>query len=425
DEFRAKGNTTAEPATPEWRSLARMLAGVQLEVLDRVAERDAGNFAGKPQHPALSEPPNPAPTRDAMAVRILCPDSTKPLSQLAEQCAEEKGAKSATAYEYAVAARMFEELLGEAKPAYRITRRDVIEYKNALRETPSNYTKRFPDRTLPAAIAANKDRKLPFPTLNVTTINDKWIPRLHSLLQWCVNNEIIPDNPAAGVKVERKAHAGAPSREPFTPGDLTKIFGPPGFVPRKPYGEKQWALLIALFTGMRASEIAQLKLDSVRHERGILCFAIEEETKNQASRRLTPAHSTLIALGLEKRVASLRAARRTHLFPDWFAHGERLLATARATNKVVKQPFSQIIPRWFNRTYLPKVDITDDRKVFHCFRHTLKTALARAGVPRSVSDDITGHDDSTAGGAYIHDTSIEAMKEAIERLQFDGFNLKQ
>ena len=48
----------------------------------------------------------------------------------------------------------------------------------------------------------------------------------------------------------------------------------------------QWALLISLFAGTRAAELAQIKLDGIRQERGVLVFTIEERTKNRKSRRL-------------------------------------------------------------------------------------------------------------------------------------------
>jgi hypothetical protein len=50
-------------------------------------------------------------------------------------------------------------------------------------------------------------------------------------------------------------------------------------------------------------------------------------------------------------------------------------------------------------------------------------ASVTLGVPRSMQDDLCGHDDNSAGAAYVHDTSVEAMKEAIEKLRFDGFEL--
>jgi len=38
-------------------------------------------------------------------------------------------------------------------------------------------------------------------------------------------------------------------------------------------------------------------------------------------------------------------------------------------------------------------------------------------------DDLCGHDDNSAGAVYIHGESVEEKKFAIEKLQFDGFNL--
>jgi hypothetical protein len=140
--------------------------------------------------------------------------------------------------------------------------------------------------------------------------------------------------------------------------------------------------------------------------------------------RIVPAHSTLIRLGLRERVNSLRKAGHAHLFPEWFATGETAKSRASAVERTVNQTFSQFIPRQFNRTYLKNVGITDPKKVFHSFRHTLKTALSLAGVSREVSNNITGHDDSSAAGGYIHDVSIEEMKVALESVQFDGLDLE-
>jgi integrase len=174
---------------------------------------------------------------------------------------------------------------------------------------------RFPGSTLPEAIKLNKARAKPFKPLNPTTINDKWLSRLRSLLGWCADNEVIPDNPASGIKVDA-AKTGERPRVPFTPSDLARIFAPPLFAPGKPLGEFQWALLVALHQGFRASEIAQIRLDSIRHERNVLVFAIEEETKNLASVRLVPVHSTLLRLGLREHISTLRKAGKDRLFPN-------------------------------------------------------------------------------------------------------------
>lgn len=416
--FRLRGHTNVEPSSPEFRKTAMALAVAEYEILAVSAARDDGDFTAATTHPLLAEdkPLEKEPT----SPRILGPLSTKPLSEIVPLMMAEKKARPASVYEYDVATRMFEEHLGETRPVYTITRRDVLSYKTALMETPANYTKRFPNTPLPEAIRLNKARAKPFPVLNATTINDKWLARLQSAFKWCMLNDVLPDNPASGIKVDQIAGTAAP-RVPFTPGDLAKIFAPPLFRNGVTLGERQWMLLIALHTGFRASEIGQLKLDSVRQERGVLAFAVEEQVKTRGSARLTPVHSTLIRLGLKEYVAALRAAGETHLFPEWYRAANAIPPSG--ADRVRNLPYSQVLPRWFNRSYKPSVGINDDRKVFHSFRHTLKTALSRAGVPRSISDDITGHDDQTAGGKYVHETSIEAMRDALEKIHFDGFTL--
>lgn len=416
--FRLRGHTETTPASPEFRKTAMALAIAEHEALAVSMARDEGDTAAATAHPflAAAQPLELAP----VSPRILGPLSTKTLSEIVSVMMIEKKAQPASVYEYQVAVRMFEEHLEEPRPVYMIARRDMLSYKAALMDTPANYTKRFPNTPLPEAIKRNKARATPFPVLNATTINDKWLARLQSIFKWCVLNDVLPDNPASGVKVDQIAGTAAP-RVPFTPGDLTKIFAPPLFREEGVLGERQWATLIALHTGFRASEIGQLKLDSVRHERGVLVFAVEEQVKTRGSARLTPVHSTLIRLGIEKRVAALREDGETHLFPDWY--DKATAAPKSGADRARNTPFSQVLPRWFNRTYLPSVGINDDRKVFHSFRHTLKTALSRAGVPRSISDDITGHDDQTAGGKYVHETSIEAMGAALEMIHLDGFTL--
>jgi integrase len=193
-----------------------------------------------------------------------------------------------------------------------------------------------------------------------------YLSKLHSVLGWCVRNDIIESNAATGVSVERVADNGDDDRKPFSPGDLAKIFAPPLFGSGAPVTaeieERRWTLLLALFAGARASECARIKLDDIQTLRDVLTVTIEGETKNRASnRRIVPVHSTLIALGFETRVAKLRAAGAKHFFPEWYTAGNR---TGR---------FGRFIPRWFNEHYKVKLGIADKLKVFHSLRHNFTT----------------------------------------------------
>ena len=423
DMLAANGNVKAQFGSTEWRIMARQQAAIQLEVENRKDERDRGEGDSAPRHPLLTLKPEPVVANDPLAIRMIGPDSAKSLSEILPKFINENGAASQTNYERKMVARLFEEHLGEPKPLYRVTRRDVFSFKDALQELPSNHAKRFPGMKLPEAIKANKARATPYAPLDPKTVNDKHLSKLRAMLNWCVNNDVIPDNPANGIKIKTVKVRERP-RLPFTPSDLTKIFSPKLFDTSKAFNEQQWAAVCALFTGTRASELAQVKLDSVRHERGCLVIAIEEETKNIGSQRLIPVHSTLTALGFEKHVAKLRAEGATHLFPNWYRKGVEAKRTAeRRGNTTLNLYFPRFIPKAFCVTILPKVGVHDDRKTWHSFRHTFKTGLARAGVPRSMQDDLCGHADNSAGAGYVHGESVEAMKEAIEKLRFDGFVL--
>jgi integrase len=420
DSFHHRGNTTVQRGSAEWRKLAADLAAIQLEVLRRADERDTGIFDEQSKHPHLA--PATAQPNDPLAARMIGPDSAKTLTELLTDFMKERKASASNNYEHTVTVRMFGEVQGDDLPAYKITRQHVQKFKKALAEAPSNYTKRFPGKTLLEAIVANSARKAPFPILSSKTVNDKYLSKLHAFFAWCVRNDVIPDNPAALIKVDIVGDEGG--RVDFKPNDLSRIFAKDRFAAKGELGEFEWATLISLFSGLRASELAQTQLDSIRHERGILCFVIEEKTKNKNSQRLVPVHDQLVSLGLEKRIARLRKQKETHLFPDWYKDGMRAKAEATKKGKLtLNHYFPRFIPKTFNNTYLPAVGIDEPRKTWHSFRHTFKTGLKRAGVTKDLRDELCGHKDYSAGAGYEHDQSVEAMKAAVERLHFDGLDL--
>jgi hypothetical protein len=275
DRYRKQGNTDAVFGTPEWRELAQALAGVHLETMRLKQAHDTGDFAAQPKHPLLVKK---ATAEDPASARMLGPDSERTMSDLAEQFAKEKATSARTRHDNRITIRMLEEQIGEPLPIYRLTRQHVHAFKRTLADAPANYTKRFPGMTLPEAVKANKGRAKPYPLLDARTVNDKYLSRLHAFLNWAVRGDIIPDNPSAGIKVEAVKDS-QPPRVNFSPGDLTRLFGE-HFAPGGKWDEQEWAMVISLFGGMRASELAQTKLDSIRTERGVLVLAIEEETKN-------------------------------------------------------------------------------------------------------------------------------------------------
>lgn len=398
--LRRKGRA---PSVPR-RELLRILAEVQIEALERFEARDAGKVREpEPRHVLLNEP-DPVP-KSLPGQRQ--PESggmtlSSALSEFHKERTAGGGTLAAkTMEEHKNAVRMFNEFMGGDTPLKSITKKSVIDYKQALLVTPNRYTMRFPGLTLPQAIKANGKLDESIPTLAPKTINMKWLSHLSSILQWASNNGHIEINPAQGIRVDTgsKVHR-EPSYLPFTRDELKMIFGHPMFADPSSYGLNQWALLVMLYTGVRnSSEMASMALDNIFEEQGVPVFYLAEASKNQRSKRLVPIHKDLVTIGFLDYVATLRKSGQSLLFPEW----------AKRRDKVND---------WFNTTFLPSLGLKSKQKVFYSFRHTLATELARAGVPRELSKMISGHAPQEVASVYIHASPVTLMAEALNKVTF-------
>lgn len=400
DALQAKGLAPAVPRA----DLLKALAEVQLDALTVSEARDRGTVAVPEPKSELLTAPEPAAPATAPADRGKGATLSEVLKAFhGERTAGNRTLSEGTMGEHKVAVRMFEEFMGAAVPVRSITRADMLGYKQALLKTPNRYSLRFKGMTLPQAIKANAKRKEPFATLDPQTINMKWLSHISTILKWASNNGYVDANPASGVRVDEGHGFKEPSRVPFSPDDLKAIFGSDLFKNPAKYGTHQWALLVALYSGARSSsEIARIRLDDIYKEQEIDVINLSLASKNVRSKRIVPIHPALIKLGFLDYADKLRQKGKERLFPDW-------------------EPEDKV-NRWFLRTYKAEVGIHDNRKVFHSFRHTLKTALARYGVNRDVSDMITGHKDQSVGGIYIGDqavTMVQAMNDGLKRVDFN------
>jgi integrase len=231
-------------------------------------------------------------------------------------------------------------------------------------------------------------------------------------------------NPFKGMKLitdERDAEG----REFFDAADLRAIFSTKvyndGARPRGGRGEAAfWLPLIALLSGARQNEIAQLRVDDLRQdpETGVWYFAIGTEggrsIKTASSRRKVPVHPHLVAVGLLRyRQSIIERARgdtgRPDLWPGLVADTEGRRAGSWS--------------KWFNRYLRDAAKVTDASKVFHSFRHTMKRLARDAGLTEETHDALTGHSGGGVGRSYGkgRDHSggfgLTALAEAMSRIE--------
>jgi integrase len=154
------------------------------------------------------------------------------------------------------------------------------------------------------------------------------------------------------------------------------------------------ALLVAmaLYTGARLGELAQLLVADVRELHGVWIAHITREgsdlksTKTEGSQRVVPIHPDLIKLGFLKYHASIAKRGEAQLFPE-------IKPDARGF-------FSGNPSRWFNK-YFRQIKVKTGKDVnFHSFRHSAADAFRRAGIADEQFGPLLGHTKSTTTGRY-------------------------
>ena len=210
-------------------------------------------------------------------------------------------------------------------------------------------------------------------------------------------------------------------RSPWSTEQLHTLFRSPYFTGYKSPHRKHvagdmltkdalyWLPLVALYTGMRIEEIAQLAIDDIKcNDDNIWIINITDaksfqQLKNQSSKRVMPIHRELYNLGFIIYYQSIKAAGHERLFPD---------LNATEANRLSKKTSAQ-----FSK-YKTRLGF-DETLTFHSFRHTFKDACRDAAIERDVHDALTGHSDSSVSASYGSGFSLKRLHKAIESISYD------
>jgi integrase len=215
-------------------------------------------------------------------------------------------------------------------------------------------------------------------------------------------------------KAYKRAKSGRvkSNRDHFTVDELKTLFDPSTYLPATdPHPSRFWCPLVALFTGMRINEIAQLRHADLRQQDGVWVFDVnsrENEGKTEAGKRLVPIHLFLI-----DRLGLLDYSHRTqtkhplsqNLFPELAAN--------------VKRSMAHTVGQWFTR-YRRGLDIgggTGEKssKVFHSFRNTVVHQTLRVDlIAPQLVQAVVGHEEK---GADIGVTARYAGRYPVATLR--------
>jgi integrase len=211
------------------------------------------------------------------------------------------------------------------------------------------------------------------------------------------------------------------SYSPFTVAELQTLFTA---LPRDPKPAKHtpdtalpWVALIALYTGARLEEIAQLTTADVRAEgaNGATVTIIDihnggsNKLKNETSARFIPVHSELVRLGLLKYV---KALPKGSLFPG--------LVRRESKGGKIGARIGELF-----RKKLVALKLKRDGLCFHSFRHTVATALRRASVPQEDAAPVLGHAvEGESYGTYAQaGPGLINVKATVEKIEYEGLRI--
>ena len=252
-----------------------------------------------------------------------------------------------------------EQVIGAHRPLSSLSREDCRKVRDALRKLPVHASKRFPGMTFAEIIEKMDDAEDEVERLAPTTVNS-YIQNLNAMMNWAVREEWISKNPAGGLM---GANLPRVKRRGFRPDELQTVFD--GLAAeRKSESWRWWIPLLAVLTGARCNEIAQLRVSDIRREGDIHYIAFsrfdasgkrvsDKRLKTEASERLVPLHETILNAG----------------FVTWVSKFND--PTGRLFCELGQGPngnYSHDVSKWFAR-YLDSVGLTDPCLVLHSFRH--------------------------------------------------------
>lgn len=405
--------TSADPvvAEREMRHLERLsrpakaLIPISEEAADRVlAEHE--DFAAIVDA-ALAAKAAPTPAPPALACSI---------EEAIEAFIDNKsGTATTTRKAYRHRLNIFARLAGgEARMLHEIAPAECVKISEALTRLP-RYAREVQSaedmqRNPPAG------KRIAAPTVK------EYLIVIQDFFEWAIGSLRYPkgDNPFASIqKPSEGSHGGTgDGAEAFTDTELQQIFQPAFFASMKrPY--QFWGPLIALFTGARSNEIAQLRVIDIVRENGLLCINITHEpnhpiptqTKNPNSVRCIPLHQKLLEIGFEDFVADMKATGTQRLF-------------GLPTGEDGK--CERYLSRDFNEGLAVKAGVYKYRKkTLHSFRDTVFNRLAKGKVNKAYIDQWLGHAATSVQGKHyaVELTTDEALQQTSMALNYPNLDL--
>lgn len=377
---------------------AEISSEADLALYQRITDGTAYTFPGlaPKQVPATLAPPAPAP---APAPSANPDDEPPPLlsEAIADYKAERVGKRDARGeLDVNNALRLFLELTGDL-PVDKVKKRHLIHFDETLLHRPVYANNKAQFKGLNAQQITEKSKALRSAGQQVELLGDrtrgKYRDTLAAFFNWLTNNELLARAPSrGGIRQRADRIEVKQTRRAYTPDELERIFAPDTFGPwseHKPH--HYWAPWLALYSGARLNEIAQLYCDDIETIEGVPGFHVrnarpDQHIKKGGNVRFVPFAQAVLDAGLLDYVTEVKAAGHARLFPHL---------------KYTNSDYGDYLGDRFG-VYLVDIGLkapadtpTDARQAtlgmgFHWFRYCVGALVNKGMTPTEVAG-ITGH----------------------------------
>ena len=205
------------------------------------------------------------------------------------------------------------------------------------------------------------------------------------LFKYAMEHDIIQKNYAEFVKIRDKEPET--TRDAISKEDIQKLWAEVN------NGDETAEIaMIYIFTGLRATELLEVKKENVFLDRRIMIAG----KKTEAGRnRRVPIHRAILPL-IEKRMQE---------------DGDMLITTVKKGKRVAVQ-YKNFVPTYWNKL-MEKIGA--NYTVHYC-RHTFATLMREANIEEDLKKLIIGHKSTDITDRYTHQ-SDEMLLEAIDKIE--------
>jgi integrase len=308
--------------------------------------------------------------------------------------------------------KLLSEFFGQSANISSIDRQRVISFRQALENSPSNATKRYPNMTILQVMDARSPNH---ENISISHLNGH-LQNLRQFFKTCARNDsslIVPNLEKLDLYDPVDA---LDKRFPFSSEQLEALFTK---AISKQVGDETpimfWICALGLFHGLRANEIASLRTSDITQEFDTTCIDLKlpkellegvRRGKSKTVPRKLPMHPTLIALGFPEFVARQSSGRIFHQLP-------------RSSDGY----YSRKISDW-GTTSVDALGWKGQKLSYHSFRHTFLDALDDAGLPEKWKSYLGGWRlKDVMNKTYGSKEMKETIVPAIGKVQYKGLSM--